>query len=264
MTHQIRPLALLAAVAVTGFTALPAVAGTLVGLVDGKSLVLIDTDSKKVTKTVAVSGAGPLLGIDQRPVDGMLYGLTSDGTVVTIDVASGKATMKSKLSTMLSAGVKATVDFNPVADRLRIIGTDGMNLRANVDDGMVTTDGALKFADSDMHKGEKPNIVAGAYTNSMKGAKETVLFDIDGTIAGLIKQAPPNDGVLNAVGKLGVTASGPMAFDILSDGMGGNAGWLLAGGTLHQVDLATGKATAAGKIDGISGTITDIAAWAGM
>jgi hypothetical protein len=55
-----------------------------------------------------------------------------------------------------------------------------------------------------------------------------------------------------------------MAFDILSDGLGGNAGWLLAGGTLHQVDLATGKATAAGKIDGVSGTITDIAAWAGM
>ena len=26
-----------------------------------------------------------------------------------------------------------------------------------------------------MHKGEKPNIVAGAYTNSVKGAKETAL-----------------------------------------------------------------------------------------
>jgi hypothetical protein len=263
MTHKIRPFAILA-VAASCFTALPAVAGTIVGLVDGKSLVLIDTDSKKVSKTVAVSGAAPLLGIDQRPADGMLYGLTADGTIVTIDVASGKATMKSKLSTMLPAGVKATVDFNPVADRLRIIGTDGMNLRANVDDGMVTTDGALKFADGDIHKGEKANIVAGAYTNSFKGAKETALFDIDGTIGGLIKQAPPNDGVLNAVGKLGVSATGPMAFDILSDGKGGNSAWLLAGGTLHQVDLATGKATAVGKIDGVKGNLTDIAAWVGM
>jgi len=42
--------------------------------------------------------------------------------------------------------------------------------------------------------------VAGAYTNSMKGAKETVLYDIDGTIGGLLKQAPPNDGILGAVG----------------------------------------------------------------
>jgi hypothetical protein len=264
MTRTIRPLAIFAAVAATSFIALPAAAATLVGLVDGKSLALIDSDSKKVTKTVAISGAPALVGIDQRPADGMLYGLAADGTVFTVDVASGKATQKSKLSTMLPAGAVATVDFNPVADRLRVIGSDGSNLRANVDDGMVTTDGMLKFADSDMHKGEKANIVAGAYTNSFKGTKETALFDIDGTIGGLIKQAPPNDGVLNAVGKLGVSATGPMAFDILSDGKGGNSAWLLAGGTLHQVDLATGKAMALGKIDGVTGNLTDIAAWAGM
>ncbi|HEU0071455.1 MAG TPA: DUF4394 domain-containing protein [Alphaproteobacteria bacterium] len=263
MNRTIRPLFIAAAVS-AGCAALPAAAGTLVGLVDGKSLALIDTDSKKVTKTVAISGAPALVGIDQRPADGMLYGLAADGTVFTVDVASGKATQKSKLSTMLPMGVTATVDFNPVADRLRVIGSDGTNLRANVDDGMVTTDGKLKFADSDMHKGETPKIVAGAYTNSVKGAKETALFDIDGTIGGLIKQAPPNDGVLNAVGKLGVAGSGPMAFDILPDGMGGNSGWLLAGGTLHQVDLASGKATAAGKIDGLPSNVIDIAAWSAM
>jgi hypothetical protein len=267
MTHPLRPLALLAAVAAplaAGGLTLPATAATLVGLVDGKSLALIDTDSKTMTKTVAISGAPALVGIDQRPADGLLYGLAADGTLFTIDVANGKATMKSKLSAMLPAGVVATVDFNPVADRLRVIGSDGSNLRANVDDGMVTTDGMLKFAETDMHKGEKANIVAGAYTNSVKGAKEMALFDIDGTIGGLIKQAPPNDGVLNAVGKFGVSAAGPMAFDILADGKGGNVAWLLAGGTLHQVDLATGKATVVGKIAGLSGTVTDIAAWAGM
>ena len=96
------------------------------------------------------------------------------------------------------------MDFNPVADRLRLMSNDGTNLRVNVDDGKVTTDGSHKFADSDMHKGEKPNIVAGAYINSVKGAKETALYDIDATIGALIKQAPPNDGMLNAVGKLGV------------------------------------------------------------
>lgn len=87
------------------------------------------------------------------------------------------------------------------------------NLRANVDDGKVTKDGDHKYADADMHKGEKPNIIAGAYTNSIKGAKETALFNIDGTISGLIKQAPPNDGVLGALGKLGIKAD-KAAFDI--------------------------------------------------
>lgn len=241
-----------------------AMAETVIGLVDGKTLVMIDSTTGKVGKSVAISGAANLAGIDVRPADGMLYGVTWDGTVVTIDPMSGKATEKTKLKTMLPAGVTATIDFNPVADRLRLIGSDGTNLRANVDDGSVTTDGGLKFADSDMHKGEKPNVVAGAYINSVKGAKETALYDIDGTIAGLLKQAPPNDGVLTAVGKLGVMVSGPVAFDILADGKGNNSGWLLAGGTLHKVDLMTGKATASGKVTGAPGTIIDIAIWPSM
>jgi hypothetical protein len=132
-----------------------------------------------------------------------------------------------------------------------VIGSDGTNLRANVDDGKVTTDGKLKFADADMHKGETPMIVAGAYTNSMKGAKETALYDIDATIGGLVKQVPPNDGVLNAVGKLGVKGKA-WAFDIATKADGSNEGWLLVDGTLHKVDLATGKATEAGKVAAIA------------
>ena len=68
-----------------------------------------------------------------------------------------------------------------------------------------------------MHKGEKPNVIAGAYSNSVKGTKETTLYNIDGTIGALLKQVPPNDGVLNAIGKLGVKADNA-AFDIWSDG----------------------------------------------
>jgi Domain of unknown function (DUF4394) len=134
---------------------------------------------------------------------------------------------------------------------------DGTNLRVNVDDGKVTTDGSHKFADSDMHKGEKPNIVAGAYINSVKGAKETALYNIDATIGGLIKQAPPNDGTLNAVGKLGVKVE-MAAFDIWSDGQGKNEAWLMSGDWLLSVDLATGKATPAMQIKGVSG-VRDIA-----
>jgi hypothetical protein len=233
-------------------------AAQVAALVGDNTIAIVDTTAKKAVKSMKVTGIdGVLVGIDVRPADGMLYGLVADGTVVTIGM-DGKATMKSKLETMLPKGVMGTVDFNPVADRLRIIGSDGMNLRANVDDGKVTTDGALKYADSDMHKGEKPNIVAGAYTNSFKGTKETVLYDIDATIGGLIKQAPPNDGVLNAVGKLGMKGD-KVAFDIASDGKGGNDAWLMVGDTLYSVDLATGKATEAAKIGGISGTVRDIA-----
>lgn len=249
---------------VGALASVPAAADTVIGLVGGKTLVMIDSMSGAVGKTVNVSGAADLIGIDVRLADGMLYGVTKDGAIVTIDPMSGKATEKSKLKAMLPAGVTAAVDFNPVADRMRLIGSDGNNLRANVDDGSVTIDGSLKFADNDMHKGEKPNVVAAAYINSVKGAKETALFDIDGTIGGLLKQAPPNDGVLSAVGKLGVKISGPVAFDIMSDGNGNNWAWLLAGGALHKVDLMSGKAMESGKVTGAPGAITDIAIWPAM
>jgi hypothetical protein len=249
------------AAALVGATMLAgaAQAQTVAALVGDDTLAIVDVAGKKVDKTVKVTGAsGRILGIDVRPADGMLYALIADGSIVTIDPATGKATQKSKLDAMLPAGVTATVDFNPAADRLRIIGSDGTNLRANVDDGKVTKDGQLKFADGDMHKGKTPKIVAGAYTNSMKGAKETALFDIDATGA-LVKQAPPNDGVLNSVGMLGMTAENA-AFDIVSDGNGGNEAWLMSGDTLYKVDLASGKGTQVTKITGVSGAVRDIAA----
>lgn len=249
---------LMAATALTLIGGISAQAAQVAALVGNDTIAIVDTNAKKATKTMKVSGInGMLLGIDVRPADGMLYGVVEDGTIVTI-AADGKATVKSKMDQTLGKGVWATVDFNPVADRLRVIGSDGMNLRVNVDDGKVTKDGDLKFADTDMHKGEKPKITAGAYINSVKGAKETALYDIDATIGALVKQAPPNDGILNAVGKLGIKAD-TYAFDIWSDGNGKNEAWLMAGDTLYSVDLATGKATQAAKISGVKGTVRDIA-----
>ena len=258
MTSRKSHRVVLAALAATICGASAAKAEKVAALLDGNTIAIVDTDTKKAGKAMKITGlTGALVGIDVRPADSMLYGLVDDGTIVTIAM-DGKATMKSKLDTMLPKGATATVDFNPAADRLRVMGNNGTNLRVNVDDGKVIKDGDHKYADADMHKGEKPNIVAGAYTNSFKGTKETVLFNIDGTIGGLIKQAPPNDGVLAAVGKLGVK-SDRAAFDILSDGKGGNSAWLMVADTLYSVDLATGKASPAMKIEGVSGQVMDIA-----
>jgi hypothetical protein len=240
-------------------TASGASAAEVAALTGDNTIAIVDTSQKKVVKTWNITGiAGKVLGIDVRPADGMLYALGADGAVYTVDTKTGKATQKSKLETMLPAGVKATVDFNPAADRLRVMGNDGTSLRVNVDDGKVTKDGSHKFADADMHKGEKPNVVAGAYSNSVKGTKETTLYNIDATIGALLRQAPPNDGVLNAIGKLGFKADS-YAFDIWSDGQGKNDAWLMAGDTLYSVDLASGKATAVAKISGAKGPVRDIA-----
>jgi DNA-binding beta-propeller fold protein YncE len=235
----------------------------IVALTDSNMLAMIDTTSGKVTGKTKIDGIGPVLGIDVRPSDGMLYALAADGTVVTIDAKTGKATIKSKLDTTLPAGVKVTVDFNPVADRMRIIGSDGTNLRANVDDGKVTKDKTLAFAETDAAKGKTPMIVAGGYTNSMKGAKETTLYDIDAALGGLFRQAPPNDGVLNTIGMLGVDAKGA-AFDIMTDASGTNTAMLVAGKMLYSVDLASGKSMAGKTISDLPGEVTDIAVMPAM
>jgi hypothetical protein len=256
MTNTIR-LALLSTAVV--LFAGGAQAANLVALTGDNTLTMIDTGTKKAGKSVTVTGLpAKIAGIDVRPSDGMLYALAADGTVATVDVATGKATVKTKLETMLGAGIQATVDFNPAADRLRVIGSDGVSLRANVDDGKVVTDGRLKYAEADASKDKSPLVVAGAYSNSFKGTKETALYDFDGALGAFVKQVPPNDGILNTIGTLGSKPK-TVAMDIESDGKGGNTGWIVADGVLGTIDVATGKMTSLGKIAGLSAMPRDIA-----
>jgi hypothetical protein len=234
-------------------------ADSIVALVGEDILATIDGRTAKTTGLVKIDGVGPVLGIDVRPSDGQLYALASDGTIATIDPGTGKATAKSKLDMLPRADIQIAVDFNPVADKLRIIGADGTNLRADVDSGKVTEDQSLKFAANDPAADQTPTIIAGAYSNSVKGAKETTLYDIDAGLGGLFRQAPPNDGVLNTIGKIGVNVD-RIGLDIVPDGEGNNAGLLVANGKLYRLDLSTGKAVGGKIIVGLPSDVRDVAA----
>ncbi len=234
-------------------------AAQVAALVGDNTIAIVDTAARKVTGSRPISGiSARVAGIDVRPADGLLYALTADGNLYTVDPATGRATLKSQLAIMTPPGVAAAVDFNPVADRLRVIGADGTSLRVNPDDGKVTEDGRLRFADADAHRGKAPKIMAAAYTNAVKGTKQTTLFDIDGATGALVRQDPPNDGVLNTVGMIGVKG-GVLAFDIWSDGQGANEAWAMSPAGLHSIDLATGKAGPAIRIQGVKGKVRDIA-----
>jgi hypothetical protein len=235
--------------------ALRAVAAPVIlGLADDNRLLGFKIGSPNTIDTnVAISGlAGgeTLVGIDVRPKDGMLYGLTSTARLVTIDPATGAATVKATLSADATdttapytamQGTSYAVDFNPAADRLRVISDSGQSLRINVDTGATTTDGNINRA------GVAPRVVAAAYTNSIPNAASTQLFDVDGASSVLALQNPPNDGTLVNVGALGVTVAGTGAMDI----GGGENGLVLAalrataGGpsSLYRVNLTTGAAT---------------------
>ena len=248
-----------AAIATLISTASAGMAATVAALQDGKTIAWIDTDKKAVTGLVALAGGATLVGFDVRPADGKLYGVTPDGAIVIVDHMTGKWEKKSQISETIPTGVTFAVDFNPAADRLRLIASNGNSYRINVDDGKTVVDGSLKYAETDKSKGTPSRVTAAAYTNSFAGTKETALYDIDVGTGMLVKQAPPNDGILNTVGALGVKIDGPIAFDIWADGKGGNAAWLLAGGALHEIDLGTGAAKSVGKIAGLTGQTWDIA-----
>jgi len=220
---------------------------------DGQLVSVDPAAPNTVLGTVAVGGLASterLLGIDFRPKDGQLWGLTSAARLVTLDPATGAATIVATLgadaadATAPFAGLTGslfTVDFNPVADRLRVITDTGLNLRINVDTGATTTDGAINRA------GVAPTVAGGAYGNSFGGATATMLFDIDAASAVLALQSPPNDGTLTDIGALGVVPVGAAPMDIA----GGANGLVLAalassaGGPsrLVNVALATGAAT---------------------
>lgn len=258
--HTLRAALLLStATLATATLATAAHAAPAVGLVGGTTLVMFDTETRAVTGTMDLTGVDGLAGIDVRPADKLLYGVTLAGEVVTIDTASGAATIKSTLSEMLPSFEGAIVDFNPMADRLRLMATDGTNHRVNVDDGMVTVDGSLAYEDADMHAGETPAIVAAAYINSVGKPEATAMFDIDATIVALIQQAPPNDGVLKAIGKLNVEGGSAYAFDIAATEALDNTAYLVVDNVLHTVDLESGSATEVGAIEGVDGMISDIA-----
>lgn len=201
-----------------------------------------------------------LIGIDYRPNDGLLYGIGKLGNVYVLDPSTGGATFKVALSadatdtTAPYAGItgdaqQMALDFNPVADRLRVIGNDGQNLRINVDTGAVTTDGVINSP--------QPAVVtSAAYTNSIAGTNSTKLYVVDINRDRVYLQDPPNNGTLADAtsASLGLDATGTSGFDI--DPLN-NIGYavLQVSGTsqFYKIDLSTiGTTTFATKlVDGL-------------
>ncbi|WP_118138459.1 DUF4394 domain-containing protein [Oceanicella sp. SM1341] len=233
---------------------------TAIGLSGDRTLHMIDAGSASVTGSMEVTGVGRLLGIDLRPSNGQLIGVTDGFDIVEIDPATGAATVVSGMDTPLplADGAPVIVDFNPMADKLRFM-SGTTNHRVDIESGKVTVDGSLAFEGSDMHAGEAPAIVAAAYINSYGKPGATAMYDIDATIVALIRQTSPNDGTLAAVGKLGIDAAETYAFDIATDAQGTNTAWLVAGGRLHTVSLESGAVQESREISGAGGAaIRDI------
>jgi len=158
--------------------------------------------------TITLGGtalATEIVGIDRRPINGLVYGVGRNGGIYTINTATGAATLVSTLvadptdPTAPFTGLVGNsfgVDFNPVPDRLRIVSNADQNLRVNVATGATTTDGTLDYPVGDPNANANPYITGAAYSNNFAGTSITTLRDVDSGLGILAIQDPPNDGIL--------------------------------------------------------------------
>lgn len=227
---------------------------------DNRLLAFNPRTPNTIASSTAITGLGAgetVVGIDIRPANDLLYALSDAGVIYTVDAGTGAATTVATLSNNAGmvgaggaftalAGTRFSVDFNPVADRLRVISETGQSLRINVDNGLTIVDGAIN------RTGVAASVVAAAYTNSFgpsprtaPPAVGTALYNLETNSDVLTLQSPPNDGTLVNVGTaLGVDAGAAAGFDIAGSANGLVLAAIGAGpATLYQVNLSTGAAT---------------------
>ncbi len=239
------------------------------GLTSGGQLARFGADNAAAsltTKPITGLGSGETLAdLDFNTNGGLLTGLTTNGKLYSINTDSGAATF-TVMAAAPGVGTPQVIDFNPAAQRLRVLSAGDINYRLTpattpATAGTVTLDGPLSYTAGDTNVGKNPNLVAAAYTNSFKDfkpeASATTLYSVDADLDTLVKHtsaanAAGTFSLLNTVGKLGIDVDGNTGFDIY----GLNEGYLSAssnGATkLYLLNLTTGAATLKTTIPGLT------------
>lgn len=248
----------------------------VVGLQSPATLITFDTAHPatllSTTKVRGLAKRESLLGIDYRPADNKLYATGSSNRLYTIDLATGDATPIGATTFAVPLnGTSFGFDFNPVADRGRIVSEANQNARIDPNDGTIVDvnidvtgvqiDPDLAYASGDVHAGADPAVISSAFTNSdTDGGTDTRLYQIDasqdvlalqGSIDGSVSS---NTGQLFTVGSLGIdVAPSGGGFDIETAGGTNTAYAVLTTNTrqppqLYSINLDTGAATSFGNV----------------
>ncbi len=265
---SIRTPSLLRSLALAGLMALTlqaqAQAQTLLGLTSANELARFDVgDIAGATRTpiTGLDAGDRFVGIDLRPSNGRIYGITASNRLYTIDEFSGAASLVAALSVpvvnpMLGYGI----DFNPVADAagapsLRFVSSAGGNFAVNANSGVVGNVAGTIAA----------GYTAVAYSNSMPmpavAPGSTVLYYIDSQNDTLASTPTGfNSPVIGTVGPLGIDVLRANGFEIVGANMAYAALNIDADSTLatgiYGIDLTTGAATLLGRFDGTLAGLT--------
>lgn len=250
----------------------------ITGLAAGDTLVAIDF---RTSPGASEGGTTGLYGLSAR-AGGVhqLYRLNTGGAAVT-------ATAVGVPFTLTPQATAVGFDFNPNVtladgtrgDRIRLVTSDGRNLRVNPNTGAIVDsdpvnagiqfDGNLAYAVGDPRNGIAPSIVGAAYTNNdLDAATGTVNYAIDSNGFLATQGRPdnpatpaneavsPNTGQLFTVGNLGLTTGAALGFEITGNGNSAFAAFAPPGNVarLVSINLTNGVTTNLGTIAAPAGT----------
>lgn len=199
-----------------------------------------------------------LIGIDFRPADGQLYGLSDRGNLYQIDITPpgrGNAYLVSSLSLRFAGGFQSLFDFNPVVDAIRLIGSNDQNFAVVSANGglfnLTVMQTRIAYAPGDRNAGIDPNLVGGAYSNNVAGAQTTLFYALDYDLdllvtiaAGANGSSATGGGQLTTIGRLlrsdgtAINLTPSADLDIYTDASGANTLIGISGRTLFSLDLA--------------------------
>ncbi|QDU22628.1 DUF4394 domain-containing protein [Urbifossiella limnaea] len=206
-----------------------------------------------------------LVGTDFRPADGVLYGLATNADnaqLYTIDPNTGAATPVAAAFavTGISTATKFGVDFNPTADRLRVVtnlASDGVggttnNFRVNPNDGtLVAIDADLDYTGLAGGFADGPEVAVAYTNNDTDTATGTALFGLISGTNALVSNTlnAPSFNTLTSIGALGFDTDANTGFDIYGTANTAVAILNTAGvSSLYTVNLTTGAATVVGLV----------------
>src|SRR4051794_1372736 len=265
----LRPLACSAlALAGVGIAALPSVASAerIAAITPGGQLLLFDSAMPTATGTRTITGlpgGEAIRGIDYRPATNEVYVVTASAGFASNSVAKTYAVAPSIGPTALVGSTAGTVpgwadvagdlDFNPVADRIRLVNVNDENFRVNPNNGALAGD------DADLAPASTTALIGVAYDRNVVGSTATTAFAIDrsdselATLGGVDGTPSPNSGAVTDIGPLGVTLTPGKdgGFDI--SGATGTAYAALTDSAdglthLYSVNLTTGATTNIGLV----------------
>jgi hypothetical protein len=232
-------------------------AATLLGLTSANQLARFDSASVGTSTVIDITGlaAGErLIGIDTRPGNAMVYGISTASKLYTINELTGATQMVATLSSpIIDPALGWGIDFNPVADfgggtSLRLVSSAGNNYAINASTGVVGNLAGMIA----------PGFTAVAYLNSKllptMAPASTALYYID-SLNDVLSVAPGsfNAPTITPIGPLGIDVLKANGFEILGNGQA-FAALNVDDGTLatqlYGINLATGAATSLGTFDG--------------